>query len=199
MEGAVDESVHNGVGDGLVCQGTIPHTDRKLCGDGNCLFLCPSFIHDFIQVQTGYGLQRFKSEIVQNQKIGFLQIANQLFIAAVAAPDRQVQEQPAHFVTADGHARPAGFPPKGADQIGLDIRPFVVGRKNWMFCDTTKGAEASALCYSVLETAKANGLNVYLYLVYLMTEMPKAKVLDDDVLERCMPWSPTIPKWCRQQ
>ena len=79
------------------------------------------------------------------------------------------------------------------------IRPFVVGRKNWMFCDTTKGAEASALCYSVLETAKANGLNVYLYLLYLLTEMPKAKVLDDDVLERCMPWSPTIPKWCRQQ
>ena len=98
---------------------TDAHADWKLCRDGDCLFLSPSFIHDFIQVQAGQGLQRFKPEIVQDQKIGFLQIADQLFIASVAAPDRQVQEQPAHFVTADGHARPAGFPPKGADQIGL--------------------------------------------------------------------------------
>jgi len=79
------------------------------------------------------------------------------------------------------------------------IRPFVVGRKNWLFSDTSKGAEASALCYSVLETAKANGLNVYLYLLYLLTEMPKAGALNDDVLERCLPWSPSLPEWCRQQ
>ena len=56
-KGAGDESVHNGVGDGLVCEGAIPHTDRKLCGDGDCLFLRPPFIYNFIQVQTGQRLQ----------------------------------------------------------------------------------------------------------------------------------------------
>lgn len=77
------------------------------------------------------------------------------------------------------------------------IRPFVVGRKNWLFCDTAKGAEASALCYSIIESAKANGLNTYLYLLYILTEMPKAKELNECVIERCLPWSPSLPEWCR--
>ncbi len=77
------------------------------------------------------------------------------------------------------------------------IRPFVVGRKNWLFCDTAKGAEASALCYSIIESAKANGLNTYLYLLYILTEMPKAKELNEFVIERCLPWSPSLPEWCR--
>ena len=40
------------------------------------------------------------------------------------------------------------------------IRPFIVGRKNWLFSDTSKGAKASAVVYSIVETAKANNLNV---------------------------------------
>ena len=52
------------------------------------------------------------------------------------------------------------------------IRPFTVGRKNWLFADTPKGATASAAVYSIIETAKANGLNVYTYLEYLLLYMP---------------------------
>ena len=52
------------------------------------------------------------------------------------------------------------------------IRPFTVGRKNWLFSDTPKGAEASAAVYSIVETAKANGLNVYAYLEFLLRSMP---------------------------
>ena len=44
------------------------------------------------------------------------------------------------------------------------IRPFVVGRKNWLFCDTPKGAEASAIVYTLVETAKANRLEPFDYL-----------------------------------
>ncbi|NLH02072.1 MAG: transposase domain-containing protein [Clostridiales bacterium] len=44
--------------------------------------------------------------------------------------------------------------------------------------------------------AKANGLNVYLYLLYILTEMPKAKELNKSVIERCMLWSPSLPEWC---
>jgi transposase len=54
------------------------------------------------------------------------------------------------------------------------IRPFVIGRKNWLFSDTDKGAEASAAIYSLVETAKANQLNPYQYLRHLFTELPKA-------------------------
>ena len=46
------------------------------------------------------------------------------------------------------------------------IRPFTVGRKNWLFCDTPNGAQASAIVYTMVEMAKANGVNVYHYLEY---------------------------------
>ena len=44
------------------------------------------------------------------------------------------------------------------------IKPFVIGRKNWMFSNTPRGAQASAIVYSVVETAKENGLNPFIYL-----------------------------------
>ena len=54
------------------------------------------------------------------------------------------------------------------------IRPFVVGRKNWLFSASVKGVKASANLYSLIETAKANGLEPYAYLRHLFTELPKA-------------------------
>jgi len=58
------------------------------------------------------------------------------------------------------------------------IRPFVIGRKNWLFSDSVKGVTASANLYSLIETAKANGLEPYAYLRYLFTELPKAETVD---------------------
>jgi transposase len=54
------------------------------------------------------------------------------------------------------------------------IRPFVIGRRNWLFADTPNGADASATLYSIIETAKANGHEPYRYLRYIFTELPKA-------------------------
>mgnify|MGYP000012457345 FL=1 len=48
------------------------------------------------------------------------------------------------------------------------ICPFTVGRKNWLFADTPKGADASAMVYNLVETAKTNGINIYAYLQYLL-------------------------------
>lgn len=59
------------------------------------------------------------------------------------------------------------------------IRPFVVGRKNWLFAGTVEGAEASAAIYSLIETAKANGLDTYKYLRFLFEQLPLAKSKDD--------------------
>lgn len=59
------------------------------------------------------------------------------------------------------------------------IRPFVVGRKNWLFADTARGAHASANLYSVVETAKAAGLEPFAYLRLVFTELPRAETLAD--------------------
>ena len=66
------------------------------------------------------------------------------------------------------------------------IRPFVIGRKNWMFCDTVNGAHASARLYSIIETAKANGLEPYQYLRHLFTELPKTSCEAD--VQKLLPW-----------
>jgi transposase len=58
------------------------------------------------------------------------------------------------------------------------IRPFVVGRKNWLFSDSVRGVKASANLYSLIETAKANGLDPYAYLRYLFAELPKAETVE---------------------
>jgi transposase len=59
------------------------------------------------------------------------------------------------------------------------IRPFVVGRKNWLFSGHPRGASASAFLYSLIETAKANGLKPYLYMRYLFDQLPLAKTEED--------------------
>lgn len=65
------------------------------------------------------------------------------------------------------------------------IRPFVVGRKNWLFSGTPEGAQASAFFYSIIETAKANGLDPFDYLVHLFDRLPLAK--DEGRLHRLLP------------
>ena len=59
------------------------------------------------------------------------------------------------------------------------MRPFVIGRKNFLFCDSVAGANASANLYSLIETAKANGIEPYAYLKLLFTELPKASTVED--------------------
>jgi transposase len=69
------------------------------------------------------------------------------------------------------------------------IRPFVVGRKNWLFSGTPEGAEASALLYSLIETAKANRREPYAYLRYIFEHLPLASSLED--YEALLPWNVT--------
>jgi len=66
------------------------------------------------------------------------------------------------------------------------IRPFVIGRKNWLFSHSQRGAKASANLYSLIETAKANGKEPYRYLSWLFERLPGTNREDIDVL---MPWN----------
>ena len=54
------------------------------------------------------------------------------------------------------------------------IRPFVIGRKNFLFCDSVAGARSSSSLYILIETAKANGIEPYAYLKMIFTELPRA-------------------------
>lgn len=75
------------------------------------------------------------------------------------------------------------------------IRPFVTGRKNWLFADTPKGAEASAAVYSLIETAKANDIDVFAYLQLLLMYMPDWDHTPE-YLEDMMPWSDFARSQC---
>jgi transposase len=67
------------------------------------------------------------------------------------------------------------------------IRPFVIGRKNWLHSCSVKGAHASAAIYSIIETAKANGLDPYGYLKYIIEQLPLAESLEQ--IEALLPWN----------
>jgi len=77
------------------------------------------------------------------------------------------------------------------------IKPFVIGRKNWLFSNTPRGASASATIYSIVETAKQNGLSPYHYLEYLFEQLPNIDLDDRDKLDQLLPWSASIPERCR--
>lgn len=71
------------------------------------------------------------------------------------------------------------------------IRPFVIGRRNWLFSDTVAGAQASANLYSLLQTCAANGIDGYAYLRALLMALPGAQTADD--YEALLPWRITLP------
>ncbi|GHU48890.1 hypothetical protein FACS1894127_0580 [Clostridia bacterium] len=76
------------------------------------------------------------------------------------------------------------------------MRPFAVGRRNWLFCNTPNGAEASAIAYSIVETAKLNGLDAFKYLEYIFETFKDAAVTELS-LDEFLPWSEALPEDCR--
>ena len=74
------------------------------------------------------------------------------------------------------------------------IKNFVIGRKNYLFCKSPKGATASAISYSIIVTAKQNGLNPFEYLKYLFEQLPNVDVNNPAVLDALLPWSESLPE-----
>ena len=73
------------------------------------------------------------------------------------------------------------------------IRPFTVGRKNWLFSTSTKGAEASAAIYSLIETAKANKLDPYGYIEFILDYLPQQDLIEHpEKIDWFLPWSEEI-------
>ena len=78
-----------------------------------------------------------------------------------------------------------------------NIKPFATARRAWLFADTPKGAKANAVLYTLVESARANDLDVYAYLKYLLSEMPNNHHLEHpEILDRYLPWSSELPEEC---
>ncbi|MGL4799003.1 MAG: IS66 family transposase [Cellulosilyticaceae bacterium] len=78
------------------------------------------------------------------------------------------------------------------------IRPFATARRAWLFADTPKGATANAILYTLVETARANKLDVYEYLHYLLTVMPNTDFRNHpERIDAYLPWADDLPKECR--
>ena len=93
-----------------------------------------------------------------------------------------------------------GYVPIDNSATERAIRPFTIGRKNFVLIDTISGAKASAIAYSIVETAKANNLNVYEYLSYVLSEMPKHMNSSDlSFIDNLLPWSDALPASCRSK
>lgn len=79
-----------------------------------------------------------------------------------------------------------------------NIKPFATARRAWLFADTPKGAKANAVVYILVESARANNLDVFQYLKYLLTEIPNSQYLEHpEILDQYLPWSSTLPEECR--
>lgn len=73
------------------------------------------------------------------------------------------------------------------------IRPLVIGRKNFLFSDTQDGANASMMVYSFIETAKANGVDSYRYISFVLSARPSDKMSDEEI-EALMLWNKNVIK-----
>ena len=87
----------------------------------------------------------------------------------------------------DGHCSLSNNPSENS------IRPLVIGRKNFLFSDTQDGANASMMVYSFIETAKANGVDSYRYISFVLSARPSDKMSDEEI-EALMLWNKNVIK-----
>ena len=80
------------------------------------------------------------------------------------------------------------------------IRPNVIGRKNWIYSVSEAGAKANAICLSIAETAKSNGIDFYEYIKKLLTDLPNLDIHQNpEILDQYLPWSKMIQATCSKQ
>lgn len=74
------------------------------------------------------------------------------------------------------------------------IKPFVIGRKNWLFASSVAGANASAIAFSIIETARENGLKPFEYLRFLLEALPGTT---NRKIKELLPWGSRVPEFCK--
>jgi hypothetical protein len=80
----------------------------------------------------------------------------------------------------------------------ISIKPFVIDRKNFLFANTPRGAKSSAVIFSLIQTARENGLNAFDYLTHVFRFAPNNDIKDPDILQQLMPWDSVCQSYCRK-
>jgi transposase len=81
----------------------------------------------------------------------------------------------------------------------VSIKPFVIDRKNFLFANTPRGAKSSAVIFSLIQTARENGMNAYDYLTHIFHFAPNNDIKNNpDALQQLMPWDPVCQRYCRK-
>lgn len=133
------------------------------------------------------------AEILATRKMHSLKIVDCIFEALKVKRDQIPEKQPLgeaiHYaLNQETKLRiflQNGSVPIDTNAVENAIRPFVVGRKNWLFSGSPRGADSSALIYSLIETAKANGMEPWQYLCYLFYWLPRCQ--SDDAMRDLLP------------
>lgn len=145
-----------------------------------------------------------RKESIEPLVNAFFEWAKQNYGTASALPKSATGKALNYFINQEKYLRvflTDGRVPLDNSMAERSIRAFVTGRKNWQVIDTIKGARASAVAYSIAETAKANDLKPYEYFEYLFTELPKRINRPDHpegYLDDLLPWSSTLPESCKK-
>ena len=79
------------------------------------------------------------------------------------------------------------------------LRPVTLGRKNWLFCNTPRGAKSSAILYSIVVSAIENDLLPFEYLSYLLDQLRRIDLNDKEAIDSLMPYSEQLPDTCRRK
>lgn len=83
------------------------------------------------------------------------------------------------------------------NRVERAIKPFVIGRKNFLFSKSPKGAQASGIVYSIIGTAKAKKINPFYYLTYLFEKLLNIGIDKTEELDKLLPWPDFIPEECK--
>lgn len=171
--------------------GTVAHQGLDFC---NQLFEIERDLHDVTPEQRMEGRHRRSTPVLDKFRVWLDERAGQVL------PKSKLGE--AITYCRNQWPKLLGFLQDGRLELDNNrsersIKPFVIGRKNWLFANTPRGARSSATIYSLIETAKENGLNPFIYLTYLFEQLPNIPLKDPEALDRLLPWSDAVQVRCR--
>lgn len=156
------------------------------------------------KLSSGERLQK-RQEIIQPMVEDFFAWVKEQISQCVVPPKTKTGQGLQYLVNQESYLKvflTDGDVPIDNSASERSIRTFCIGKKNWMFHNTANGASASAMVYSISETAKLNNLRPYYYFRHILTELPKRCDANGKInpaeLDDLMPWSAELPDECRK-
>lgn len=174
----------------------IPPDKRKGCFTEKCFLL----INELFSLEREFIEMKPEERYIKRQKLG-LPIVDELFslvktIVLDKTPKSTFKTAITYLLNQEVYLRNVfldGRLELSNNLAERTIKPFVIGRKNWLFCVSETGADSSSIIYSLVETAKANGISPYKYIEYLLKNVPNTNMSE---LSSLLPWNDSVKRAC---